>query len=322
MESIILEKLEEAQGQFLSGESLAKATGVTRANIWKIMQKLKEKGYDIESVKRYGYRLTSINNNLSRYQILKQCHHLKDCIIYDSLTSTNDIAKELYERVKQGDILIISNQQTGGKGRRGRSFYSPSHTGIYCSILIETDLPTQDGQLITITTALAAREAILKCYGIEVDIKWLNDLVSKAKKKLGGILTEGALSLEMNSYQYLVVGLGLNVFKDENLPKELEPIVESLEGLGAKNIDRNELVIAFVNEFYHLLAAIATSKVQIINAYKKASNVLGKQITVSTKPNQTFNAIDIDIQGQLIVKDDAGTIHALNSGDVSIREVQ
>lgn len=321
MKNRVLELLEAHKNSFVNGEDLATSLQVTRANIWKIIQKLRHEGYDIESLKGSGYRLNTNDSMYSRFDILSQTDGvLEDVIILDSIDSTNVFARSWYEAQQKTNVLILANTQTDGKGRRGRRFYSPKSHGIYMSLIIKPTLNLNDSQLITIVSALAIRKAIFDTYGIDLRIKWLNDLYSRDYRKICGILTEGEISLESQDYRYLVIGIGLNVYDDATIPEEIRDIYGSLETLTTQTLDRNTIVSRIVTELYDHLQQLETNKAELMATYRALSNVLGKTITTDQDPTQTFTALDISDAGHLIIADNNHKKTILVAGDVSIKE--
>lgn len=315
----VLEILENNMGSFISGETIATQFGMTRANVWKEIQKLKAQGYRIESVRNQGYRLVDLNGNLSKSQILTHVHDglIKDVEYLESVDSTNTYAKLLAQDSDIKDYVVVSDLQTEGRGRMGRSFYSPSKNGVYMSFILRPNLALQDTQLLTIAAAVAVVQSIKHLYDVDVDIKWLNDIYSH-KRKLCGILTEGEIVLESSSYRYLILGLGINVFTDSQLPESIQSIYTALDAVVSQPIDRNQLVGAIINNFYDIYRGIPQNRAALLNEYKASSIVLGEVVHVNNDPDQSYTAVDIDEHGYLIVEDVELNRHVLNAGEVSI----
>ena len=315
----VLEILENNMGSFISGEAIATQFGMTRANVWKEIQKLKAQGYRIESVRNQGYRLIDLNGNLSKSQILTHVHDalIRDVEYLESVDSTNTYAKLLAQDRDVTEYVVVSDLQTDGRGRMGRSFYSPSKNGVYMSFILRPNLALQDTQLLTIAAAVAVVQSIKQLYDVDVDIKWLNDIYSN-KRKLCGILTEGEIVLESSSYRYLILGLGINVYTDSQLPESIQSIYTALDAVVSQPIDRNQLVGAIINNFYDIYQGIPQNRDALLHEYKASSIVLGEVVHVNNDPNQSFTAIDIDDHGYLIVEDDEHNRHILNAGEVSI----
>ncbi|HEY4537033.1 MAG TPA: biotin--[acetyl-CoA-carboxylase] ligase [Erysipelothrix sp.] len=318
MEKTVLSILESNQGQYISGQKIGEALHMTRANVWKEIEKLRKEGYHIDSIRNKGYCLLSRNNNLSRSMIRSYLNEntVSDIEILDAIDSTNNYAKKIAQDESIDNYCIITDHQTKGRGRRGRSFYSPDKNGIYLSLILRPQLKVEDAQLITIIAALAVVDAIESCYGIQTDIKWLNDIYLD-QKKLAGILTEGEIILENTSYRYLVVGIGINIFYDNNLPEALKDIYTALEVAVGQDLDRDYLAGEIINHFYAYYRKLETDKEAIINQYKTYCFILGQEISIKGKDGK-YIARDIDSRGHLIVEDKTGTLQALNSGEISI----
>lgn len=309
MKNTILEILELNHNKHISGELIAQSLNMTRANVWKEIQKLKNEGMVIESIRNLGYKLTDYGNNLSESLILTTCPNLTGVKVLESVDSTNNFAKTLAK--DNTDYLIIANQQTHGKGRMGRSFFSPDKHGVYMSLILKPDLQIGDVQLTTICAALALTQALESLYKLSPKIKWLND-VYIGNRKVSGILTEG--EIELNHFAYLVVGIGINTHSVVDLPKEIEGVYTALD----REVDRNELISTTINNFYKLYKDLPHNRYALIDAYKLHSNVLGKTITIKNQGDDRYLAEDISSEGHLIVVDNFGKRIELNSGEISV----
>lgn len=311
MKNRILEILELNRDKHISGERIAESLNMTRANVWKEIQKLKQEGLEIESVRNLGYKLTDYANNLSESLILTNSPNLSAVKILSSVDSTNNYAK-IHAR-DTDNFLIVANEQTNGKGRMGRSFFSPDKHGIYASLILKPQLSIVDVQLVTICAALAVSQSLETLYDLKPKIKWLNDIYL-GSRKVCGILTEGEIELEMNRFAYLVVGIGINTHSVEKLPQEIESIYTALD----LEVDRNQLISTIINNFYELYTDLPHNNHSLIDAYKLRSNVLGKSIKIKNKGDDHYLAKDISLEGHLIVLDASGKRIELNSGEISI----
>jgi BirA family transcriptional regulator, biotin operon repressor / biotin---[acetyl-CoA-carboxylase] ligase len=222
----LLNLLREAES-FVSGEILAARVGLSRAGVWKRLNRLKALGYVIEGEPRRGYRLVSAPDKLFPEEILYGLgtKTLRGPIYhFETTASTSDTAKSLGTRGAAEGALVVAETQTAGRGRLGRHWVSPPGTGIYASLLLRPPLPPNELPQITLSTAVAMVRALTRAVGITPGIKWPNDLILKGKK-LGGILTE--METESDQIRYLVVGLGLNV-NTPDFPPELADTATSL----------------------------------------------------------------------------------------------
>lgn len=229
-----------------------------------------------------------------------------DVYVYDTVTSTNDVAKELSSENRC--ILVVADGQTNGRGRQGKSFFSPHDSGLYFSLAIDTSSPGFNFTGITCAVAVAVSRAIRKIAETDVKIKWVNDLYID-NKKVCGILVQ-AVS-KGSDISKLIVGVGINI-STVDFPDELQDIAGSL----GKNIDRNVLTAEAVD---NILDLIFKNPEEYIDEYKNNSNVLGKEIVyIQNGISHTATAVDIDKKGGLIVEKDGEKI-TLTSGEISVR---
>ena len=189
---IVLKLLREHTEEFLSGEAISRQAGVSRAAVWKAVEQLRQEGYGIESVPNRGYRLTRVTARLRPEELAEQfrdCRIGRELLCFDTIDSTNN---ELKRRAVSGTVdgtVILADQQTGGRGRRGRSFVSPAGKGLYLSAALRPQCPLSEISTLTAWTAVALCDAVESVCGVRPGIKWPNDLVLN-RKKLCGILTE------------------------------------------------------------------------------------------------------------------------------------
>lgn len=237
-----------------------------------------------------------------------------EIITVEETASTNDELKKLALSRKKNTVLFVAEAQTAGRGRMGRSFFSPKNTGIYMSILIHPDLSPEECTLITPLCAVAVAEAVEKITDIKADIKWVNDIYVSGKK-VAGILTEG--SFTPKGADYIIVGIGINLaLPEKGFPEEIRDIAgaltESSEGL------RERLIAETVNRFMYHLEKIKNR--YFIPLYRNRLFFLGKEITViSAGISYKATALDIDSSCRLTVKNESGEILTLGSGEISIK---
>lgn len=319
----VLQYLEENKGELVSGGAIAAALGLTRAAVWKAVQSLAEDGYPITSVSKKGYLLEPESDILSVQSIrpfLKDPDFYPDIRVYEEVGSTNQVAKELANNGAPGGTVIIAEHQTAGRGRMGRSFYSPEARGIYLSAIFRLQDSVETSMLITSAAAVAVSRAVKSVTGLETQIKWVNDVYLEGKK-LCGILTEASMNFESNTLDYLVVGIGINVSLCD-LPEELRPVVTCLEEhLPGMRISRSELIGALLDELKAVILDLRDKT--FLREYRERSFILGSEINViSAAATERATAIDIDEQGRLLVRMADGTERLLNSGEISIRKVE
>ena len=231
---------------------------------------------------------------------------------YDLTDSTNERAREYARSGGEMPALFIADGQTGGRGRRGRSFDSERGAGLYMTLLFLPD--GADATLITIRAAVALSSAIEKVSGLSPGIKWVNDLTVRGKK-LSGILAEGDFD-EDGRLRFLALGVGVNLLR-RKFPEELTDIVTTLEGETGKRISPETLSEAFVREFYNTGAPS-----DIIAEYRRRSSVIGERVEVRRISGEAFTAdvLDVTDTGALLVKREDGLTEELISAEVSIRK--
>ena len=206
--------------EYLSGQQICDTFQVSRTAVWKAINQLKEEGYEIEAVRNRGYRLASWPDVLSEKEIascLKSAWAGRNLEFWKDIDSTNTRAKELGEKGAPHGTLVVAEQQTAGKGRRGRSWVSPAGSSIYMTLLLRPEVEPSRAPMLTLLMAYSIAEALRESEQIDVQIKWPNDLVLN-KKKICGILTE--MSAEVDYVHYVVIGVGINV-NTEEFPEEI-----------------------------------------------------------------------------------------------------
>lgn len=316
----ILALLETNKGAFINGQEIADKLSITRSAVSKAVKQLRKDSYIIESVTNKGYMLTENNDIISVQSItpyLKGSAKKFRFDIRESLPSTNTELKKLAAAGEKEGLVLIANKQTAGRGRMGRCFYSPADSGIYMSILLRPNLPSDKAVLITSLAAVSAARAIERITNAKIGIKWVNDLYI-GNKKIAGILTEGGINMENGILDYVIVGIGVNVFTD-NFPAELKNIAASITDKNSgKHLSRSFLASQILNQFACDLPMLE-SKAHIPE-YKARSVLIGKEIYVIKKEQKIpAVAVDINVNASLIVKYEDGSTETLSTNDVSIR---
>lgn len=225
----ILEELERNSDVYISGQTLADRFGVSRNAVWKTINQIKEEGCKVASVNNKGYRLISKNDSLSADKILDNMSDASlklELKVFNSIDSTNNEAKRMTADGFRGNALIVANEQTKGRGRLGRSFYSPKNTGIYMSFLFSTNAKLSGAVLVTTAAAVAVVRAIESLTNIRPMIKWVNDIYI-GNKKVCGILTEAVTDVETGSMQSIIIGIGVNI-STEDFPDDIAHTATSL----------------------------------------------------------------------------------------------
>lgn len=323
LKSKVLKVLEENKGRTVSGAEIAKTLNLSRTSIWKAINLLRDDGYTINAVTNKGYSLEDNTDIISKEGIslyLNKDFSNVDIYIYKTTSSTNEVAKKLALSGAKHGTVVISEEQTQGKGRMGRSFYSPANTGIYMSIILRPTLTAMDSVLITTSSSVAICDAIHKVTGIECQIKWINDIYIN-NKKIGGILTEASTNFESGTIDYLILGIGINFNNPkDDFPDNLKEIAGSLYKGNSNGINRNMLCAEILNNILSIIPQI--KDYDFISEYKKRSIILNQKIMyISGGIYSKGKAIDINNDGSLVIKHDDGSIKILNSGEVSIRRL-
>ena len=236
--------------------------------------------------------------------------------IFDELDSTNNYLKKSGSTGEKENQLVIALSQTGGRGRMGRSFYSPNGTGIYFSLLVHPEFSAEKSLFLTVMAAVSVAEAVMKYNKNDVKIKWVNDIYIDGKK-VCGILTEGAINFG-KMLDYAVVGIGINVIAPENgFPEDIKNIATAIfPGKTEDNI-KEKIVADIVNRFFSMYNGIDTD---FVKRYKEYSYLTGKEINIiSGDTVRPATVIDITDDCHLLVKNEKGEIEEISSGDVSVR---
>lgn len=238
--------------------------------------------------------------------------------IFDELDSTNNYLKKLGSQGEKEAQLVIAQSQTGGRGRMGRSFYSPNGTGIYFSLLLHPEYAIEKSLFLTVMAAVSVAETVMKYNKNGVKIKWVNDIYIDGKK-VCGILTEGAINSD-NKLDYAVVGIGINVISPDNgFADEIKDIATAIfPGKTEENI-KEKIIAEVVNRFFEMYNGFDTD---YVNRYKKYSYLTGKEINIiSGEITRPATVLGITDDCHLRVKNEKGEIEEISSGDVSVRLV-
>jgi len=319
----LLELLEIRKGVYLSGEEIAQALGVSRAAVWKAMKTLRQEGYAIDAVTNRGYRLSEETDILSPQGIrkyLKPPYRAMEITVLPTAASTNALLREKANQGCPEGRVLICNEQTEGRGRYGRRFYSPGDTGLYLSLLLRPRQysPQQAAQL-TAAAAAAMCEAIGAVSGEEAQIKWVNDIFLRGKK-VCGILTEASFGLEAGALEYAVLGVGVNVYPPkEGFPPELAETAGSVFD-SPRSDAKNALAGEFLNRFLDCYNAPEDRR--YIEVYRQRSLVIGKTVTVfagdqGDQPRRA-QVRGIDDACRLLVTYENGVKAALSWGEIGV----
>lgn len=320
----LLVELKKSFGVTVSGEVLSSKFDISRAAVSKHISILKKSGYEIQSSPKKGYRLTALTPLLLPDEISEDIETAvfgkKDIFYYDIIDSTNNKAKELAASGAPEGSIVITEQQSAGRGRKGRSWLSSTGEGLCISLILRPSIPPTEISKITLMTAVAVSEALLALTEIDIKIKWPNDILVN-RKKLAGILTE--MSMEVDAIDYVVVGLGLNVNSSiSSFTDEVKDIATSLKIETGNQYSRAQVVKLFLTWFEKLYFEVQKKGFHsIIKRWKELSNIIGKNVSVD-EAGQTLNGVvkDIAEDGTLILVDTNNQIQKIISGDVIIMD--
>ncbi len=339
----VLQYLSQNQGSVVSGQQIAELCGVSRAAIWKAINSLREDGCQISGTTNGGYELLSSDDVFSKELFEKYLYNavpelsdeLKkyriDC--FKKIDSTNTCAKRfLSENPDMKKGIIVAECQTAGRGRLGRTFYSPSNTGIYLSVIYSPDEIITQPATITAFSAVAVCRAIKKLYNIKTSIKWINDIFANGKK-IVGILTEGFTNFESGQIESAIIGIGINLKDNPDVfPDDVKKIVGSIaatkslseNGANSQNqqiVGRCELAAEVAAQ---VIKIMDENPAEVLKEYKENSFLIGTEVTVfpvagNSEKSYRAKAVDIDENAGLVVELPDGTRKTLSSGEVSLK---
>lgn len=317
----ILRLLRKAGDHYLSGEEIAETLGVSRTAIWKHIKELRRAGYDIVSQAHSGYRLEKSPDLLTPAEIapLLKTRVIGAKLLYKEETrSTNEDAKIAAAEGAPDGTVVLTEFQGTGHGRLSRGWFCPKGKGVLFSVLLRPqDILPQDAPKYTLLAAVAVVR-VCRARGLDVGIKWPNDVLADGKK-LVGILTE--MSAEMERIHYIVIGTGINVnIEAAEFAPEIREKATSLSLLAGHPLDRRQLLADILQEMETLsLDVQAQGFVPVLDEWRRLSLTLGQEVRV-IGVNETFTgrAVDIDADGALLVDTETGRRRVL-AADVSIR---
>ena len=314
----LLQILRTHPGDWISGERLSRELGVTRSAVWKHVSRLRRDGYAITSAPRKGYRLTQTTPLLLPEEIqsgLRTRYFGKGKIVYlETTDSTNTRARELANRGTPEGTLVMAEEQTAGRGRKGRVWHSPEKGGIYLSLILRPKISPLEAPKITLLAGIAAAESILSLADIDVHIKWPNDILI-GKRKVAGVLTE--IASDLDEVSHVVTGLGINANVRE-FPPELQDVATSLALEIGRPVDRAALVRAFLEPYEHYYTIFLQGRTDVLlERWKALSRTLGSRIAVEISGKRiTGMARDIERDGSLMLETPDGKTHRVFSGDL------
>ena len=302
----------------ISGERMARRLGVSRNSVWKAIAQLRDEGYAIDAATNRGYRLVRAPERLTEPAIaqwLRTRVFARGMEIHEQLDSTNTRAKALAAAGAPHGFLVATESQSGGRGRFGRTFYSPEHAGVYVTYVIRPNMSAERATMITSMAAVAVARAIEALAPVDVEIKWVNDLYI-GPRKVCGILCEASMDFESGCLEYAVLGIGVNV-ASMDFPSELAEIATSIENACGVKVSRSRLVAEISNQLEALYPQPETGG--FMEESRRRSNVIGREVLVLRGDERIpAKALAIDDLGRLVVESDAGILR-LASGEISLK---
>ncbi len=321
MQKKILDILLNAD-DFISGQEISEKLGVSRQAVWKSINALKEKGYEIQSVTNRGYRLVSSPNYLNESSLKSLLHNKiigKNLIVLDSVNSTNDYLKKLGNEGCDNGTVVAAREQTRGKGRLGRTWQSKKDDGIAFSVLLRPSVAPSEVSAITPLAGLAVCKAIREYTKLDCVIKWPNDIII-GRKKLVGILTE--MSAEFDAVEYVITGIGINV-DHTSFPEEIAFKATSLLLETGRHIDKNEFLACVLE---HLENEFVKNNLELtptaLSEYTDLCATVGRSVTFQRGTRRISGmAVGVSEHGELKVMMSDGTISLVNSGEVTVQGI-
>jgi BirA family biotin operon repressor/biotin-[acetyl-CoA-carboxylase] ligase len=320
----VLDALRRAGGRSCSGETLSSEHGVSRAQVWKHVQTLRARGYTIAAEPGDGYRLVAVpdrlypeelRHGLETHWLAHEIHH------HDEVDSTNRIALELAQTGAIHGTTVVAEGQTAGRGRLGRSFFSPPYENLYASVVLRPDVATDTAPAWILASAVAVADAVAETVGDDsaVEIKWPNDVL------LGGLKTSGILmelGAEATRVAYLVLGIGVNLNVDRaRFPEEFRHLATSLASHTGRPVDRISFTRLLFEHLERDLDACASRGLAgVLPRFERRFRMPGRRAAVraldGTESRGRVRGIASD--GALLLVDEDGVEHRVVAGDVTV----
>ena len=309
----------------ISGQQLCEQFQVSRTAVWKVVNQLKEEGYQVEAVRNKGYRIIESPDVLTREELAVQIGDAtrwagQEIVCFTETDSTNVRARKLGENGAAHGTLVVAEQQTAGRGRRGRGWESPAGSSIYMSLLLRPEFLPNKAPMLTIVMAYSVATALREQTGLDFRIKWPNDIVLNGKKVVG-ILTE--MSTEIEYINHVVIGVGINV-NTEAFPEEICATATSIRRESGKTWRRAELIAAILRQFEVQYERFVKEEdlAYLREAYDAILVNCNREVRIrGEKDGYRAVALGIDDQGELLVRKEDWTVTSVYAGEVSVRGI-
>jgi len=320
----ILSSLRAAGGGSVSGAEISQKLGVSRAAIWARIEDLRSLGYDIEASPHLGYRLLGTPDVLHADDLVSRLGKTfvigRDIRVFQETTSTNDVIEKLArDGVKEGAV-VFAETQTRGRGRLGRSWLSPARKGLWFSVLLRPDLRPLDTTQLTVASATSLRRALHVHTGLDLKIKWPNDILIGGRK-VAGILTE--LNAELDHIKYVILGIGVDVnLTAHEFPADLRKTATSLRAELGKPVSRPQLAVAILREFDRDYALIAEGRfAAVADEWEAHCSTIGHRVVIRVGDREIRGrAESLSENGSLLVRTEHGHLERVIGGDVTLEK--
>ena len=308
---------------YVSGQDLCDHLGVSRTAVWKAINKLKENGYEIEAISNKGYCLKKVPDLVTEEACLSAIHTKwagRQVVYSPSMDSTNTKAKQLAETIEAHGLLVITDKQNAGKGRRGRGWDSLPGNSICMSLVVKPKILPMNASMLTLVAALSVSEGIDLVTNLKTRIKWPNDIIV-GTKKVCGILTE--MSADMDQINYIVIGIGINTGVT-TFPDEIAQKATSLKLESGKDILRADLIAAIMDCFERNYETFVKTEdlTLLMQQYEKRLVNVGQKVRVLEPAKEYIGVSEgINERGELLVRDENNQLKIVLSGEVSVRGI-
>lgn len=320
---LVLELLKRKTDAYISGAEIAQRLMISRTAVWKAVSQLKDEGYSIDSVTNRGYRLSSCSDVLDSENLYRYLQPGIQATVLPVTDSTNTQLKALAERGAVEGTAVIAGEQTAGRGRMGRSFYSPSGSGIYMSILLRPKMSASRALSMTACAAVAVAETVEEISGKRAGIKWVNDVIVEGKK-VCGILTEASMDCESGGLNYAIVGIGINLCPPENdFPEDIRSVAGGVfDQYGLVADLRSRVAAGVLNRFMAYYSRLEENT--FYQGYVSRSIVNGQNIKLlrAGQEDEYGYVEEIAEDYALVVRMPDGILRRVSSGEVSIRPAE
>lgn len=315
---LVLRMLECQRDRHVSGAWLAEELGVTRNAVWKAVEALRAEGYVVEAATNRGYRLAQENDLLSPASIERFLPdgHPFDITVRKSVDSTNaEARRRALEGAPEG-VVVVAEEQTAGRGRLGKTFYSPAGAGVYLSVVLRPRLQADAAQYLTCAAAVACAQAIEAVTGEEALIKWVNDIFCRGRK-VAGILTEGVVDMESGRFEHAVLGIGVNVKPPtDGFPHDIADVAGAVLGDHTGAI-RCELAAAILARFWDVYRRMEDPA--LYDEYRRRCFLLGQPLVVRQGASRVrARAVDLTPDFKLVIELPDKSRRELPYGEVTI----